>query len=69
MTKYYIYEDERWPDYHLEESPTKNEPYTIKCDGEIELTEDEYGEWVKIRKRYDKWMDRFSRASGRDVDV
>lgn len=64
MTKYFIYEDERWPDHDIRKTPVYNEPWNIACDGSIELTDEEYHEWIMVRESYNRWMERFAKATG-----
>jgi hypothetical protein len=52
--KYYLHSEERWPDFHLE---AEHSGYS---EGDIELTEAEYQEWMQVAEAYAKWQARFT---------
>jgi hypothetical protein len=57
-TTYFLYPEERYPDYELKTTGAYNEPWTIQARGQIDLTDEEYREFTDLRRRYDAWMER-----------
>jgi len=53
--KFSISFDERYPDGDLV-------PY-CGAGASIELTDEEYQEWLRVKLEYNKWQDRFDKAA------